>query len=147
MGRIGDSDCSGGGGGGEWGGDEDNETDKFGVAMPLAALVVTEGSGNLYLTKVAVGGPAGTAGVDATIIADAGAGATVGAATATVGAATATTGVGATACASTTGVGTTAGAKCLKIIRLFRILISPRSNVINPFNISLVDDIYDSTKS
>ena len=108
--------------------------------MPLAALVVTEGSGNLYLTKVAVGGPAGTAGVDATVIAGAGAGATVGAA------ATATTGVGATTGASITGVGTAVGAKCLKIIRLFRILINPRSNVINPFNISLVDDIYDSTK-
>lgn len=142
MGWIGDSDCRGGGGGGEWGGDEDNETDKLGVAMPLAALVVTEGSGNLYLTKVAVGGPTGTAGVDATVIAGAGAGATVGAA------ATATTGVGATAGASITGVGATgAGAKCLKIIRSFRILIKPRSNVINPFNISLVDDIYDSTKS
>ena len=102
--------------------------------MPLAALVVTEGSGNLYLTKVAVGGPVGAAGdgatvvVGATVVADAGAGATAGAAT--------------------TGVGTTgAGAKCLKIIRLFKILIKPRSNVINPFNISLVDDIYDSTKS
>jgi len=105
----------------------------LGVAMPLAALVVTEGSGNLYLTKVAVGGPTGAAGVD-------GAGATAGAG--------ASTGVGATAGAgASTGVGATAGAKCLKIIRLFRILINPRSNVINPFNISLVDDIYDSTKS
>jgi hypothetical protein len=95
--------------------------------MPLSALVVTEGSGNLYLTKVAVGGPTGAAGVGTTV-AGAGAGSTVG---------DATTGIGAAG----------AGAKCLKIIRLFRILINPRSNVINPFNISLVDDIYDSTKS
>jgi hypothetical protein len=111
--------------------------------MPLAALVVTEGSGNLYLTKVAVGGPTGTAGVDATVIADAGVATTGVGATAGAGAG-ATAGAGAGA---TTGVGATAGAKCLKIIRLFRILINPRSNVINPFNISLVDDIYDSTKS
>ena len=98
--------------------------------MPLAALVVTEGSGNLYLTKVAVGGPTGAAGAAGvgTTVAGAGAGSTVG---------DATTGIGASG----------AGAKCLKIIRLFRILINPRSNVINPFNISLVDDIYDSTKS
>ena len=98
------------------------------MAIPLIALVVIEGSGNLYLTKDAVvRGPAGATGVG-----------------------TGATGVGAGAGAAT-GVGAGAangvGAKCLKIVRLFRILINPRSNVINPFNISLVDDIYDSTKS
>ena len=48
----------GGGGGGDRGGDEDNETDKLGVGveMLLSALDVTEGSGNLYLTNVAVMG-------------------------------------------------------------------------------------------
>ena len=46
----------GGGGGGDRGGDEDNETDKLGVEMLLSALDVTEGSGNLYLTNVAVMG-------------------------------------------------------------------------------------------
>jgi hypothetical protein len=111
----------------------------LGVAIPLVALVVTEGSGNLYLTKVAVRGPVGAAGIGVTIRAGAGAGAS------------AAGSVGASADAgsdATTGVGATgAGAKCLKIIRLFRILINPRSNVINPFNISLVDDVYDSTKS
>ena len=113
----------------------------MGVAIPLVALVVTEGSGNLYLTKVAVRGPVGAAGIGVTIRAGAGTGASAaGDAGADAGAdagSDATTGVGATG----------AGAKCLKIIRLFRILINPRSNVINPFNISLVDDIYDSTKS
>ena len=67
---------------------------------------------------VGAAGVGDTVVVGATVVADAGAGATAGAAT--------------------TGVGTTgAGAKCLKIIRLFKILIKPRSNVINPFNISL----------
>ena len=65
IGSIGDIDCAcggggfGGGGGGDWGGDEDNETDKFcvgDVETPLIALVASVGSGNLYLTNVAVTG-------------------------------------------------------------------------------------------
>ena len=116
------------------------------MAIPLIALVVIEGSGNLYLTKDAVvRGPAGATGVGTGAT---GVGADAGAATGVGAGAGAATGVGAGAA---TGVGAGAangvGAKCLKIVRLFRILINPRSNVINPFNISLVDDIYDSTKS
>ena len=126
------------------------------MAIPLIALVVIEGSGNLYLTKDAVvRGPAGATGVGTGAT---GVGADAGAATGVGAGAGAATGVGAGAGAATgvgagaaTGVGAGAangvGAKCLKIVRLFRILINPRSNVINPFNISLVDDIYDSTKS
>jgi hypothetical protein len=97
--------------------------------MPLSALDVTEGSGNLYLTNVAViGGRSCGKGT--------GGGATAGTAAGTaVG-----TGTGATA---GTGTGAAAGTvdKFLKIIRLFKILTNPRSNVINPFNISLVDEI------
>ena len=84
------------------------------MAIPLVALVVTEGSGNLYLTKVAVrGGRAGAAGVGATaraatVVAGAGSGAAaVGADDAgAAGAAGAATGVGSVAA---NGV----GAKCL----------------------------------
>lgn len=128
-----DDDCGGGGGGGDCGGDEDNETDKLGVAMPLVALVVTEGSGSLYLIKVAVRGSATAGG-------GVGGGATVGGGGAAGGAGGAALGAG--------GAAVVAGgaATFLKIIRLFRILINPRSNVRNPFNISFVDEIYDSTK-
>ena len=108
----------------------------MGVEIPLSALDVTEGSGNLYLTNVAVMGRSCGKG------ADMGKGTGVGA-TAGVGA---TGGVGATAgVGATGGVGATAGVgiadKFLKIIRLFKILTNPRSNVINPFNISLVDEM------
>jgi len=108
----------------------------LGVEMLLSALDVTEGSGNLYLTNVAVMGCS----------CDKGAG--TGATAAGTGATAA--GTGATAAgtgATAAGTGATAGDKFLKIIRLFKILINPRSNVINPFNTSLVDEMYDSTKS
>jgi len=122
--------------------------------MLLSALDVTEGSGNLYLTNVAVmgcscdkGAAAGTgAGTGAGIGAGTGAGIGAG-----IGAGTGA-GIGAGIGAGTgagTGEAAAAGTvdKFLKIIRLFKILINPRSNVINPFNTSLVDEMYDSTKS
>ena len=104
--------------------------------MPLSALDVTEGSGNLYLTNVAVMGCS----------CDKGAGMAGGTAAGTAAGAGAGAGIGAGAGAGI-GAGTAAGDKFLKIIRLFKILINPRSNVINPFNTSLVDEMYDSTKS
>jgi hypothetical protein len=110
--------------------------------MPLVALVVTEGSGSLYLIKVAVRGSAtaggvGGGGVGAGGVGGGGVGAGGVGGGATVGGGAAVGG------GATVGGG---AATFLKIIRLFRILINPRSNVRNPFNISFVDEIYDSTK-
>jgi len=111
----------------------------LGVETPLVALDSSEGSGNLYLTNVAVigcdnkdiegAGDAGGAGAG-----DTGAGGTgAGGAGGTRGAAE---GSGAE-----NAEREDVGGKFLKIIRLFNILTNPRSNVINPFNISLVDEI------
>lgn len=106
----------------------------MGVETPLVALDSSEGSGNLYLTNVAVigcdnkdiegAGDAGGAGAGGT--GAGGAGGTRGAAE----------GSGAE-----NAEREDVGGKFLKIIRLFNILTNPRSNVINPFNISLVDEI------
>jgi hypothetical protein len=106
----------------------------LGVETPLVALDSSEGSGNLYLTNVAVigcdnkdiegAGDAGGAGAGGT--GAGGAGGTRGAAE----------GSGAENAEKEDVCG-----KFLKTIRLFNILTNPRSNVINPFNISLVDEI------
>jgi hypothetical protein len=103
----------------------------LGVETLLSALDVTEGNGNLYLTNVAVMGRScdkGAGGV--------GAGAGAGAGGVGAGAGAGAGGVGAGA-----GAGAAASVTFLKISRLFKILTNPRSNVINPFNISLVDEI------
>ena len=114
----------------------------MGVETPLVALDSSEGSGNLYLTNVAVigcdnkdiegAGDAGGAGAGGTGAGGAG-------------------GTGAGGAGGTRGAAEGSGAenaekedvcgKFLKTIRLFNILTNPRSNVINPFNISLVDEI------
>ena len=146
IGIIGDNDCvcecgcnggGGGSGGGDWGGEENIEiVDAFGVVTPLVALVVLEGSGNLYLIKVAV--------VDGGCGCDKGTGCGCG-----CGCGCGWTDVrcrGACRLTGTGPAGVFTGAIFLKIIRLFRILTNPRSNVIYPFNISLVDEMYDSTK-
>jgi hypothetical protein len=122
----------------------------LGLETPLVALDSSEGSGNLYLTNVAVigcdnkdiegAGDAGGAGAGGT-----GAGGAGGTGAGGAG------GTGAGGAGGTRGAAEGSGAenaereevggKFLKIIRLFNILTNPRSNVINPFNISLVDEI------
>ena len=108
----------------------------MGVEMLLSALDVTEGSGNLYLTNVAVMGRSCDKGAAAVGTAGTGSGAAAG----TAGTSAAGTG-GAAGIGSGATTGAAASVTILKIIRLFKILTNPRSNVINPFNISLVDEI------